>query len=394
MTPAPSTKTEQDFADCAFGDFWLRKMRTLYKQLDAVGNGYLCLDDMIELPTLLLDAFPKMATESGDTLVKSMIDLWYGFLCTSVDEDHRCHHQLLENDLIESLKRTLNTGFKEHLYEGLVKPLFQAADCDADGLISMLEYKTMMRAFKVPDRDSELIFKLQDTEHKGKIGLETFRAILANYFYSEDEKTGLRVFGPLINYKRPEDFGEVACGPCWEGKMRCMFRRLDIANEGKISCKDFIQIARTLSVRSHLDKQRSNAVMRAILSLWIKFIAVDKDGKHFASITEKEFIKNMRTLINGKFRHEIDQFGWTFFKAVETSGDGYIQLQEYRNIQEAWGVTREEADGFFKVLDLDKDNRISSDEYLTAWCDYFLGEDPHSKYKALFGPVIAKPAAP
>uniref|UniRef100_A0A1I8H835 Calglandulin n=1 Tax=Macrostomum lignano TaxID=282301 RepID=A0A1I8H835_9PLAT len=386
-----TSKTEQEFPECKFSDFWVRKMRTFYRQTDAVGNGYLCLDDMIEISTTILDSFPKMNSFNGDSLVKAMIDFWFGFMCTSVDEHHRCNHQLLENDFIENMKRVVNTTFKEKFFESIVTPIFKAADCDEDGLISNLEFKTLMQAFKVIDRDSDTIFKIQDTDRKGKMSLATFRATWANYFFSEDQKIGLKVFGPLVNYKRPEDFGEVGCGPFWEGKMRCMFRRLDISGEGRISCQDFIQIARSLCQRGHLDRKKSNAVMRAILTIWVKYIALDKDGKHFASINEKDFIKNMRALINGEFRHEIDQFGWTFFKAVETSGDGYIQLQEYRNIQEAWGVSREEADGFYKVLDVDKDGRLSSDEYLNAWCDYFLGEDPQSKFRALFGPVITKP---
>lgn len=138
-------------------------------------------------------------------------------------------------------------------------------------------------------------------------------------------------------------------------------------------------------------------------------------GSHFSEITEKDFIHNLRSMINGEFRHAIDQYGWTFFKAVEVEGTGFISLAEYRNLQEAWRVGRAEAEGMFKVcglkvrgqvwegreflngfsfaikvLDTDKDGKISSDEYLSAWCEYFLGEDPASPYKTFFGPVVTK----
>lgn len=43
---------------------------------------------------------------------------------------------------------------------------------------------------------------------------------------------------------------------------------------------------------------------------------------------------------------------------------------------------------WFQVLDTDKDGKISSDEYLSAWCEYFLGEDPASPYRTFFGPVV------
>lgn len=64
---------------------------------------------------------------------------------------------------------------------------------------------------------------------------------------------------------------------------------------------------------------------------------------------EKDFIHNLRSMINGEFRHAIDRFGWTFFKAVEVEGTGFISLAEYRNLQEAWHVGRAEAEGMFKV---------------------------------------------
>nr|VZI49589.1 unnamed protein product [Spirometra erinaceieuropaei] len=115
-------------------------------------------------------------------------------------------------------------------------------------------------------------------------------------------------------------------------------------------------------------------------------------ANHFTELTEKQFIHNLRSMINGDFRHQIDQFGWTFFKAVDIEGTGYISMTEYRNLQEAWRVGRGEAEGMFKVLDTDKDGKISSDEYLSAWVEYFLGEDTNSPYKTFFGPVIFKPA--
>ncbi|OON21945.1 EF hand, partial [Opisthorchis viverrini] len=95
-------------------------------------------------------------------------------------------------------------------------------------------------------------------------------------------------------------------------------------------------------------------------------------------------------MINGDYRHEIDQFGWTLFKAVEVDNSGFITQTQYRNLQEAWHVGRDEAEGMFKILDTNKDGKISSDEFLTAWNDYFLGEDPQSPYRMFFGPIISR----
>ncbi|CAH8287380.1 unnamed protein product, partial [Heterobilharzia americana] len=114
-------------------------------------------------------------------------------------------------------------------------------------------------------------------------------------------------------------------------------------------------------------------------------------GEHLDEIREIEFVHNMREMINGEFRHEIDQFGWTFFKAIEVDNSGFISQASYRTLQEAWHVGREEAEGMFKMIDSDKDGKISSDEFLTAWNEYFLSEDPQSPYRMFFGPVISRP---
>ncbi|VDO74197.1 unnamed protein product [Schistosoma curassoni] len=113
--------------------------------------------------------------------------------------------------------------------------------------------------------------------------------------------------------------------------------------------------------------------------------------EHLDEIREIEFVHNMREMINGEYRHEIDQFGWTFFKAIEIDNSGFISQASYRILQEAWHVGRDEAEGMFKVLDSDKDGKISSDEFLTAWNEFFLSEDPHSPYRMFFGPVISRP---
>ncbi|XP_018652914.1 putative sarcoplasmic calcium-binding protein (SCP) [Schistosoma mansoni] len=194
-----------------------------------------------------------------------------------------------------------------------------------------------------------------------------------------------------IDKNGAEDYGTIDCGPVWESKIRTMYRRLDINETMKLRCHDLLQIGQFLIQRTHLDRRRADAVMRAMLHIWVKFLAIDKNGEHLDEIREIEFVHNMREMINGEYRHEIDQFGWTFFKAIEIDNSGYISQASYRILQEAWHVGRDEAEAMFKILDTDKDGKISSDEFLTAWNDYFLSEDPQSPYRMFFGPVISRP---
>jgi len=383
-----ATKSAKDMPDIdPTNAVWIMKMRTLFRHMDVIGNGHLLVDDFIEIATTLMNVFPKMSSNKGDQLVTAMVNLWFGYLTDCVQEHHRVQHQLNETEFIQNIAKHINSGLKEHFVSLLCDPLFHAADNDNDDKITCLEYKSAMKSFKVNERESDIIFKSQDKDRDGKITREEFEAAMADYFYNCDLKTSIKMFGSYVGYKRPEDYGEVECGPIWEGKMRLLFRRLDVTENQYLSCQDFIKIARNISSRSHLTKAKSDAVMRQFLNIWIKYICIDKEGRHFASINEKDFIKNMRSLINSDFRHEIDAFGVTFFKAVEMETEGHVTLKEYRSLQEAWNVPREEAENMFKVIDSDKDGRISRDEYLHGWVEFFLSEDRNSIYKAFFGTI-------
>nr|VZI48218.1 unnamed protein product [Spirometra erinaceieuropaei] len=389
FTPAVS------YPEVAGGPGWIRKMRTIFRRLDSNGHGYLCVSDFLDIASRILTTFSKCDHFFEDQVVQNMVHLWYGVICTIGEEHTRTHVQMNEAMFVESMAKCINKAFKEEFKNIMVDTFFDLVDTDHDGLIQMNEFVGIIDAFRGNEKEAELVFRLADSagDKKGKITKEQYEGLIAEYFFDENIKgKTAKLWGALINYKRPEDYPECECGPTWEGKMRTMFRRLDINQAGKLRCHDFIQIGRSLAQRNHLNKHKADALMRSMLDIWVHYFSVDKDANHFTELTEKQFIHNLRSMINGDFRHQIDQFGWTFFKAVDIEGTGYISMTEYRNLQEAWRVGRGEAEGMFKVLDTDKDGKISSDEYLSAWVEYFLGEDTNSPYKTFFGPVIFKPA--
>lgn len=389
-----NTKKATDYGQITGNLEWIRKIRTFFRRIDSNAHGSVGVDDFLDISQRVLSAFPKIDSFYNDQVVQAVVNLWYGAICQVGEQHTRTTAQLKESKFIECMQVALNGKMREEFDSYLVTPFFDAADADHDGFLTQQEFQAVIGGWRGSEKDADLLFKLSESkEQKGKLSKANFHCILADFFFAEECKSkAARLWGPLINYKRPEDYPLCECGPVWEGKMRTMFRRMDINQAGKLRCHDFIQIGRSIAQRNHLDRRRLDVLLRSMLNIWVKFIAVDKDGNHFAETNEKAFIGNLRSMVNGEFRHDIDRFGWTFFKAVEVEGTGFISLAEYRNLQEAWHVGRDEAEGMFKVLDTDKDGKISSDEYMSAWVEYFLGEDPQSIYKTFFGPVIFKPA--
>ncbi|CAH8614634.1 unnamed protein product [Schistosoma haematobium] len=380
-----------DLPEVTGSPIWLRKMRTLFRRLDSCGHGYLMIDDLLDIGTTIFNIYPKMLSYKYDELVKTLVYLWYQVLCTHVSRQLATTININENTFIDNLLKAFHNDFYQYFNEKFIIPLFVAMDQDDDNYITSTEFQTLMIAWKSIPKDCEFIFRYY-SDKNNKLNKENFQKIFIDYFMSDNINSNIiKLWGPLINYKRAEDYGTIDCGPVWEGKIRTMYRRLDINETMKLKCHDLLQIGQFLIQRAHLDRRRADAVMRAMLNIWVKFLAIDKNGEHLDEIREIEFVHNMREMINGEYRHEIDQFGWTFFKAIEIDNSGFISQASYRILQEAWHVGRDEAEGMFKILDSDKDGKISSDEFLTAWNEFFLSEDPHSPYRMFFGPVISRP---
>ncbi|VEL14033.1 unnamed protein product [Protopolystoma xenopodis] len=273
-----------EYPDLTGHTIWTRKMRTLFRRLDSNGHGYVCVDDILEVITQMMGTFPKMATWRSDEVVQALIDFWYSCLCPMGEEHARTTAHLNENAFVTNLERSMKVGgiLRDRFDQILVHPLFHSADGDEDNLINLTEFASLMKALKSPDRDADLVAKIADTEKNGKLTEAQFHGILADFFASEDPKSKyLKLWGNLVNYKRPEDYGTIECGPMWEGKMRTMFRRLDINRSGRLRCHNLLQIGRSIAQRNHLDRRRSDAVMRAMLTIWVKFIALDKEGEQY-----------------------------------------------------------------------------------------------------------------
>ncbi|CAH8602259.1 unnamed protein product [Schistosoma bovis] len=256
---------------------WLRKMRTLFRRLDSCGHGYLMIDDLLDIGTTIFNIYPKMLSYKYDELVKTLVYLWYQVLCTHVSRQLATTMNINENTFIDNLLNAFHNDFDQYFNEKFILPLFVAMDQDDDNYITSTEFQTLMIAWKSIPKDCELIFRYY-SDKNNKLNKENFQKIFIDYFMSDNINSNIiKLWGPLINYKRAEDYGSIDCGPVWEGKIRTMYRRLDINETMKLKCHDLLQIGQFLIQRAHLDRRRADAVMRSMLNIWVKFLAIDKN---------------------------------------------------------------------------------------------------------------------
>lgn len=280
---------------------WIRKMRTIFRRLDSRGRGCIGIDEFLDIATNILSDFPKSDQFFGDQLVQAVIHLWYGVICTEGPEYQRTAATMKENEFIVAMGKCINGNFKSEFTTNLVTPLFDMADGDKDGFIQQNEMSQVIVGIGGNQKEAELIFRLLDGGSKKGVNKEQFEGVLAEFFFDVGIKgKTAKLFGALINYKRPEDYPEVECGPVWEGKMRTMFRRLDLHGAGKIRCHDFVQIGRALAQRNHLPKHKADYVLRAMLDIWVHYFSVDKEGK-----TSKDTVIFCRVLIRKSLKFQI-----------------------------------------------------------------------------------------
>uniref|UniRef100_A0A095AR71 Uncharacterized protein n=1 Tax=Schistosoma haematobium TaxID=6185 RepID=A0A095AR71_SCHHA len=267
-----------DLPEVTGSPIWLRKMRTLFRRLDSCGHGYLMIDDLLDIGTTIFNIYPKMLSYKYDELVKTLVYLWYQVLCTHVSRQLATTININENTFIDNLLKAFHNDFYQYFNEKFIIPLFVAMDQDDDNYITSTEFQTLMIAWKSIPKDCEFIFRYY-SDKNNKLNKENFQKIFIDYFMSDNINSNIiKLWGPLINYKRAEDYGTIDCGPVWEGKIRTMYRRLDINETMKLKCHDLLQIGQFLIQRAHLDRRRADAVMRAMLNIWVKFLAIDKNG--------------------------------------------------------------------------------------------------------------------
>ncbi|CAL8069610.1 unnamed protein product [Calicophoron daubneyi] len=369
------------------GPTWVRKMRTLFRRLDYRYHGYLILDDLMDVAGNIFNIYPKMSNFRADNLVKALSNFWFDVVCAGMEYKAATTITIHEKPFVDAILKGLQGDFLKNFDESFVTPLFVAMDEDEDKNITSPEFRALMLGFKSNERDAELLFKLRSDGPK--LSKASFKEIWSDFFFSDDSKSKVnRLFGNLLKYKGAMDYPVLDCGPVWEGKMRTMFRRFDVAQTMKLRCHNFVDLGETIVQRIHTDKKKAENVIRQFINMWVKYLACDKDGKRLDEIREIEFIHNLRDMINGDYRHQVDNFGWTFFKALDIDQSGFISQSTYRTLCEAWQIGREEGEGMFRMIDTNKDGKIDLEEFLTAWNEYFLSEEQNNPYKMFFGPII------
>jgi len=173
----------------------------------------------------------------------------------------------------------------------------------------------------------------------------------------------------------------------WGKKMKTLFRRLDWESNGRINRKDFNTLADYYIQLSKLDanSKRGKQVRRRFIKLWEEiFEKASKDGE----VDESVFIESIRKVGVTKLIQYVHRYSDFLFDLLDANGNGTIMKDEYAAFGKLFRFPDKTIDDTFRTLDHNNDTNITDDEFLEAFLEFAVGDDPKSPFNSFCGPLF------
>lgn len=171
-------------------------------------------------------------------------------------------------------------------------------------------------------------------------------------------------------------------------RLRTFFHQvLDQTGDGRISSVDLQAMAHNVCWPLELAAEREAPVYAAFETWWQQLrTGMDTDGD--GQVTCEEFVTAMLTGIDSGpayLEQGLHVAVRAVFHAVDTNGSGHLCADEYRKVFGGSRVHLAELNHGFRQLDHDGDGRISEDEFVRAFTDYFTARTDNTAGSQLLG---------
>ncbi|MFF3429684.1 oxygenase MpaB family protein [Streptomyces sp. NPDC002602] len=171
-------------------------------------------------------------------------------------------------------------------------------------------------------------------------------------------------------------------------RLRTFFRQvLDQTGDGRITSVDLQAMAHNVCWPLELAPEREAPVYAAFETWWQQLrsgMDADEDGQ----VTCEEFVTAMLTGIDAEpsyLEQGLHVAVRAVFHAVDVDGSGHLCADEYRTIFGGSRVHPAELNHGFRLLDHDGDGRITEEEFVQAFTDYFTARTDNTAGSQLLG---------
>ena len=173
-------------------------------------------------------------------------------------------------------------------------------------------------------------------------------------------------------------------------KLKTVFTRYDVDNDGYISRDDFELMAEKMNKLCNATGEQAESCHKSFMHV------ADVFGyKHGAKLARDEAAANMNEamlkLPIEEQRAMCDNFHSAIFDAVDSNGDGHISLEEYKVYAKALTPKLSDEDQVksFNLIDADKNGEISREEFLDAAYVYLHTFEENEITEIFYGPLVS-----
>ncbi|KAK7101681.1 sarcoplasmic calcium-binding protein-like [Littorina saxatilis] len=210
---------------------------------------------------------------------------------------------------------------------------------------------------------------------------------------------------------KPED---IKFTPFTDGKIRVWFRMIDVGKDGYMCKDDFLSIADRFVKEYSLSGGKATEVRDWLVDGWNIVLDMDKHKESVeemmkkmplvvamgnkvrsgARISEDEFTQAYGQLIEvypQLAKESLEKMVGAFFEVFDEDSDCYITDAEMTSAMHCFGYDQPDlVKAAFASMDLDKDGKLSREEYVGGWVSFMLDQDKSNPFVKAFAPHLVE----
>ncbi|XP_046371761.1 sarcoplasmic calcium-binding protein-like [Haliotis cracherodii] len=200
-----------------------------------------------------------------------------------------------------------------------------------------------------------------------------------------------------------------------ESKIRAWFKMTDAKKDGCMCREDFQLIADRFVAEYKLGPEKATEIRNWLVDGWDKIlhdetcdikaleadlplvVAVNAKLRSGEKISEDDFTEAFLQLRNKDLslaKKSLENMIDVFFGIFDANADGFIIMPEMVVAMKCFGLENSElVKQTFECMDKDKDGKLSKDDYIGSWTDFFFGEESENPLLTCFAAFMAPGAA-
>ena len=172
-------------------------------------------------------------------------------------------------------------------------------------------------------------------------------------------------------------------------KVHHLFDVLDINRNGQLEPDDFVNVGRKIIAQLDLDQNSRSArvILLKAYRLFVQLLADQENPEMSLTLWDwVEFFRNQIESPNGKIlKYYIYRTSRHIFDLFDMDKDNRISRQEYANMLKSYNIPQNTAIEGFNELDTNRDNFISVEEMIEGLKNFFNSDQSNARGNMIFG---------